>query len=447
MKKPKHIPGFKDIPTPRQKMPELPLDKRRLNFDEVELGLTEEMVLAEAARCLSCRRCIGCGLCLAECDQEAVIYDQQPEALTVEADAVVLTSDGQVFDARRKRELGYSACRNVITSYEFERLTSPNGPFGGLLVRPFDGDVPLRIGFVQCVGSRDEAIGANYCSVECCSRTLAQARRARQIVGQARVKVFHKGLRPIGKTSEADLEGLKAEDWVEFVETAVTSVVEDAETGTLRVTYSVDEKETSEDLDLLVLAVGIQAKRDFRQLARAGGLKTNKFGFADLNLAGRLRAVPGTSFAGAVCGPVSAERSLAGAIGSAGRSFDRVAARQAGPVRGKTQPVVFACEYGLGLAGKDGSLVKHLRAAGIAVEGIFPFLCYRDGRAAMARRCGPTSGLVVVGCHASSHENLFERLLGLAAGAVCIVGGSDLEDDAADRERLGRMRQPARGRR
>ena len=36
MKKPKYIPEFKDIPTPRHKMPELEVEERQGNFIEVE---------------------------------------------------------------------------------------------------------------------------------------------------------------------------------------------------------------------------------------------------------------------------------------------------------------------------------------------------------------------------------------------------------------------------
>jgi heterodisulfide reductase subunit A-like polyferredoxin len=390
------------------------------------------MVLAEAARCLSCRRCIGCGLCLAECDQDAIVYDEHPETVTVSGDAVILTSDGQIFDPTRKRELGYPACLNVITSFEFERLTSPNGPFGGLLVRPFDGDIPTRIGFIQCVGSRDEAIGADYCSVDCCSRTLAQARRAREIAGDVQVKVFHRGLRPIGKRSELELEDLKAEDWVEFTRAAVSSVTEDDETGTVTVTFGSEGDEQTEDFDLLVLAVGIHAKKDFRRLARAGGLKTNKFGFVDFKLAGRLAAASGVCFAGTVCGPAPVERSIVGAIGAAGRSSAGIGSRQPGPSRKNGKPMVFACEYGLKLAGKDTSLIKELQSAGYAVEGTYPFLCYKDGRAAMMQRLDGSSGLVVVGCHKRSHEGLFERLLGLPPGAVRLLGKQDLQDGPAN---------------
>ena len=47
--------------TPRQEMPTQPAEERRLNFNEVALGYTMEMAVAEANRCLQCKkpRCRG----------------------------------------------------------------------------------------------------------------------------------------------------------------------------------------------------------------------------------------------------------------------------------------------------------------------------------------------------------------------------------------------------
>ncbi len=47
----------------RVKMPEQDPDVRRRNFEEVPLGLTEEMAMTEAKRCLQCKKpsCVdGC---------------------------------------------------------------------------------------------------------------------------------------------------------------------------------------------------------------------------------------------------------------------------------------------------------------------------------------------------------------------------------------------------
>jgi len=50
------VDGFEKAPdaAERVKMPELSVDERRMNFNEVELGLTEELAKREADRCLQC---------------------------------------------------------------------------------------------------------------------------------------------------------------------------------------------------------------------------------------------------------------------------------------------------------------------------------------------------------------------------------------------------------
>jgi heterodisulfide reductase subunit A-like polyferredoxin len=431
MKKPKFITDFADIPTERQKMPELPLDERKGSFEEVELGFTEEMVLKEAARCLSCRRCIGCGLCLAECDPEAVVYDEEARVISLEANSVILTSDAETYDPAGKRELGYASCANVITSLEFERLVSPTGPFGGYLLKPFDGDRPRKIAFIQCVGSRDEAIGANYCSVACCSRTISQARLAREQLGRVEVKVFHKGMRPIGKRGEVDFREIESADWIELIETTVTEVQEDKVTGSVEVLHTHDGKEARDTFDMVVLAVGVRARREFRRFGRVAGLKTNKFGFVERRLTDMVAGQNRVGFAGAVGGPVSAEASIIEAMGTASKALSP-------ELRGKPEvkkdagdrPAIFVCEYGLGLAGKDRGIVASLEAGGIETAGIFPMLCYRQGRAAMAEKINGCGGVIVVGCHRRSHEDLFERILGLPGGSVTIVGAHEIDDEA-----------------
>jgi heterodisulfide reductase subunit A-like polyferredoxin len=433
MKKPKFIPEFRDIPAERKKMPELTLEERAGNFKEVELGLEEEMVLAEAARCLSCRRCIGCGLCLAECDQEAVVYDEAAEDLSIEADAIIFTSDGEIYNPDRKQELGYCDSANVITSLEFERLVSPTGPFGGYLLKPFDGDMPRKIAFIQCVGSREEAIGANYCSTVCCSRTLSQARRAKEMLGEVEVTVYHRGLRPIGKRSELDLQEVKDADWIEFVEAAVSDVKGDAESGSVTVAYSAPDKEEQAEFDLVVLAVGLQSKKDFRRYARASGIKPNKFGFIARHIGDLIAEQAGVTFAGSITGPRAAEDAVADAIAAVSRSFGAsrgVTAESRTASQGK--PLVYACEYGLELAGKEKSVLDGLKLEGCKVDGIHPFLCYKDGRSEIAQKVGSASSLVVIGCHRGSHEDLFERLFGLPPGSVVILGRDELDGALKD---------------
>ena len=53
----------------RSRIPHMPVEQRVGGFAQVEKGLSDEMALAEAKRCLRCDLCIGCGLCQVACDE------------------------------------------------------------------------------------------------------------------------------------------------------------------------------------------------------------------------------------------------------------------------------------------------------------------------------------------------------------------------------------------
>lgn len=58
----------------RAEMPRLDLSARASSFDEVEKGLTEEMAVAEALRCLGCNvgLCVGCSICAEICPDACI---------------------------------------------------------------------------------------------------------------------------------------------------------------------------------------------------------------------------------------------------------------------------------------------------------------------------------------------------------------------------------------
>jgi heterodisulfide reductase subunit A-like polyferredoxin len=343
MKKSKFITDFKDVPTPREKMPDLPLEERKENFREVELGLEEERAIRESKRCLSCRRCIGCGLCLAECDPRAVVYDEKGRSLSLKVSAIVLTPGFDEFDAGIIRELGYRQFPNVVTSIELERMLSPTGPYGGLVLRPYDGDVPTRIAFVQCVGSRDEALGADYCSSVCCMSAMKEALSLVGQIGDARVKILHRDMRPLGKGSEEFYQSVLKEPRVDLVPAAVARIEELPESKNLLVEFSAlrsgagssagsgsgssasprasssvsrgagssAESTVREEYDLVVLSVGLRPSSTARALSRQTGVRLNKYGFClTSTLTPTLTSKAGIAAAGAFVGPGDIEQSV-----------------------------------------------------------------------------------------------------------------------------------------
>ena len=360
MKKDKFITDFEDIPTPRQKMPHLSLEDRQLNFEEVELGFSEEIALKETSRCLSCRRCIGCGLCLAECDQQAIVYDQKSETTTLEVDSIVVASGTENFDARRKPELGYSHFPNVITSMEMERILSANGPYGGIIMRPSDGDVPQKIAFIQCVGSRDESLGQNYCSNICCVTALKQSLAAVERIEGLDVSIFYSDFRPFSNDGEHYFLKAKQEKEITFIQTKVDQVDQALKENNLVVKFVRNGSEETAEFDLVVLSTGIMPAAGIKRLSRQFGVRLNKYGF----FPGEEQSPTPTSgegvwFAGTMTHPTDIQTSLNQASAVAARvlqslkqqdkllepvlgNSEKFAAREVGKRTG-----IFLCRYGL----------------------------------------------------------------------------------------------------
>ncbi len=85
------------------------------------------------------------------------------------SDAVIVATGFDLFRSERKEEYGYGIYDNVITSADLEAMFRKNE------VRRQNGDIPGRIGFIHCVGSRDEKVGNIYCSKLCCVTAVKQA--------------------------------------------------------------------------------------------------------------------------------------------------------------------------------------------------------------------------------------------------------------------------------
>ena len=95
-----------------------------------------------------------CGVCQKKCPTDAVDYEQQDEFIELHVGAVILAPGYDTVDPKLRPEYGYGRYANVITSLQYERLLSASGPTQGHIKRSSDNEVPKRIAWVQCVGSR-----------------------------------------------------------------------------------------------------------------------------------------------------------------------------------------------------------------------------------------------------------------------------------------------------
>ncbi len=223
---------------------------------------------------------IACGKCYDACDKKCIDYDQRDVIRELEVGTVIVATGVDVYDPAARGDYGYGTYENVITSMEFERLICAGGPTEGHFVRPSDRQLPRRIGFVQCVGSRSLNGGNPYCSNICCMNTVKDTLLLKDHYPEVESTVYYMDIRAFGKGFE-DLYMRSREAGVRYIRGLPGTVTEDPTTRNLRVrventsTNRVEEHE----LDMLVLSVGVIPRHDSDAVRRLLTLSRTSDGF------------------------------------------------------------------------------------------------------------------------------------------------------------------------
>jgi heterodisulfide reductase subunit A-like polyferredoxin len=264
--------------TPRIALPELPLDQRLDNFAEVERGYDDESAQLEAARCLACGICSECMSCTFECGVDAINHDMVETEEIVDVGAVILAPGYQVYHAELSQEYGFGRYPNVVTALQFERLLSASGPTHGHVQRPSDDQNPLKIAFLQCVGSRDQ--NHDYCSAVCCMYATKEAIMAKEHAPDTDIHVFMMDMRAFSKGYWSYFERARDHYGIHYTRCRISNLKEDPETHNLIVRYQ-DEagKLLSEEFDLVVLSVGMEISQSVRDLGQRLGIELDEYGF------------------------------------------------------------------------------------------------------------------------------------------------------------------------
>jgi heterodisulfide reductase subunit A len=301
-------------PIERQEMPVLPLENRKRSFAEVNLGFSEEMARAEGQRCLNCSLCSQCGECVRACGPQAISLDEQERILELEVGAVVVATGIDIFEAERYPEYGYGRYPDVITNLQYERLCNSAGPTGGKVLRPSNGQVPQSVVFIQCVGSRDRAKGFEYCSKVCCMISAKQLTLFRHHNPEGQAYVFYIDNRAGGKGYEEFLRRTIEEAQAHYIRGRVAKVFQEGGRLVVRGENSLVDGPLEVEADLVVLATGLTAQKDYRTVSRTFSIPTDKFGFfieSHPKLGPVETALSGIYLAGAAQGPKDIPESVA----------------------------------------------------------------------------------------------------------------------------------------
>ena len=227
-------------------MNEIEVQERRNNFDEVETGFSIDQAQQEARRCLSCRRCLGCGLCLAVCEPKAIVFDEEDEVMDLTVDQVILSPEVGAHMPFANGEFGYGTYKNVVSAFQFERILDEDGPYGGLVLRPFDGEIPEKIAFIL-VRDPDTNEGGNKFK-DLLSFTLQEASYALKRVDDLQISLFVSLEGDLGLHDEAEGKG------IHIFTGEVLEVEEEENTRNLLVTYLEENKKKQEEFGMVVLS-------------------------------------------------------------------------------------------------------------------------------------------------------------------------------------------------
>ncbi len=212
------------------------------------------------------------------------VYEEREAAADreIEVHAVIVACGTDFFHpARGTNTYGYGHLPHVLTHLELERMLSRGGPGGGALLRPADGKPVRKVAWLQCVGSRDLQVGADFCSSICCMISVKEAMLVRQRTsGAAETVVFHMDLRTFGKGFQRFRDSAAEDYGVCFERARIHSISPHPHNGdpvirAVRLDGSVRE----EPFDLVVLAVGQRPARDTQHLAQTLELPLTSRGF------------------------------------------------------------------------------------------------------------------------------------------------------------------------
>ncbi len=236
--------------------------------------------------------------------------------MSLNADAVILATGFTPFDPSEK-PYGYrkGGNGNVITHLELEAMLYRRGT----VRRPSDGAAPETIAFIQCVGSRDLALGRPWCSCVCCGSALRMARRIQQENPYVKATFFYIDVQSFSRNFDVVYADFRSN--IRMIRAIPGDVVKTPD-DRLRVGYfdPVERRYTEECFDLTVLSVGMGPNPDTPDLARIFGVSLDRFGFLG-------HAPDGIFVAGSAVQPMGIADSMANGAAAAHSAFEYLAKR------------------------------------------------------------------------------------------------------------------------
>lgn len=231
----------------------------------------------------------------------------------IKSDSVVISTGFDLFPAEKKEEYGYKIYKNVITSNDLESHFKSG--FSNM-----DKNLS-KIGFVHCVGSRDEKVCNRHCSKVCCITAVKQAIEIKERYPESEVYCFYMDLRMFGRGYEDLYYDAQSKYGIRFIRGRVSEVSENIDSKVvIKAEDTLQSRPIKITLDMLVLMVGMNNCSSSQKVSEKFELKLSEDGFFEnsekivaLNSSNR----KGIFFAGTSTGPKTIPETLNDARGTA----------------------------------------------------------------------------------------------------------------------------------
>ncbi len=375
--------------------------------------------------------CIGCGICYGVCKAKAVDYDREDKVVDINVGAIILSPGFDEFIPEEANLYGYGKYKNVVTSIEFERILSASGPYAGRVLRPSDGDVPEKVAFLQCVGSRDySGVGKPYCSSVCCMYTAKEAVIAHEHMHQIKPTIFSMDIRAYGKDFDKYIIRAQEEYGVQYIRSRVSSIKEVPKTKDLRLTYETEDGKIKEEVfHMVVLAVGLNPPKDAKYLAKMFGVELNEFNFAKTDVFNPVQTTkPGIYACGAFTSPKDIPDTVTQASAAAGCVNQLLYEKKGTLITEKTLPPeifvrgqpprigVFVCHCGINIGGflDVPEVTRYAKTLpNVVMSDHNLYTCSADTQTIIKEKVQEynLNRVIVASCTPRTHEPLFQETI------------------------------------
>ena len=431
----------------RLPMPHLPGAARKITWDEVNTGFSEEQAVAEAKRCLNCAICSECMECVRACGPGALLHGERDAEMDVDVGAVVMATGFDLHDPGANSEYGYQRYPNVLSALEYERMLSASGPTMGSVQRRSDGVHPKKVAFIQCVGSRDQE--HEYCSSVCCMFANKQAMLTIDHEPDCEPTVFLMDMRAQGKGFDAFYQRA-LDKGVSFVRSRPSYIKEDPLTKDLLISWE-DEGGTLHETryDMVVLSAGLEPARKAQEAAGHVGVALNRHGFCELHEFNPLETSrKGVFVVGPFGEPKDIPDSVAQASAAAAQVMTGLADSRGTLTVDKEYPAeknvvgeeprvgVFVCHCGSNIAGVIGvesvaEYAKDLPGVEYATDTLYT--CSSDSLGLIREKIEEhnLNRVVVASCTPRTHEPIFQDTLREAGLNPFLFEMANIRDQAS----------------